>query len=45
MAWNDCTYITQSNSNEATQINYQSAYARCVGEINMSGSIYVTIGS
>ena len=42
MAWNDCTYITQSNSNEATQINYQSAYARCVGEINMSGSIYVT---
>ena len=42
MAWNDCTYITQSNSNEATQINYQSAYARCVGELNMSGSINVT---
>ena len=42
MAWNDCRYITQSNSNEATQINYQSAYAQCVSEVNMSGSIYVT---
>ena len=42
MAWNDCTYITQSNFEEATQINYQSAYAQCVSEVDMSGSIYVT---
>ena len=42
MAWNDCTYITQSNFEEATQINYQSAYTQCVSEVDMSGSIYVT---
>ena len=42
MSWNDCTYITQSNFEEATQISYQSAYAQCVSEVDMSGSIYVT---
>ena len=42
MAWNDCTYITQSNFEEATQINYQTSYDRCISEVDMSGSIYVT---
>ena len=42
MAWNDCTYITQSNSDDVKQETYQAAFAQCVGEIAMSGSTYIT---
>ena len=39
MSWNDCTYITQSNFEDVTPINYQSAHSQCVSEVNISGSI------
>ena len=42
MSWNDCTYITQSNSTEVKQETYQAAYSQCVGEIAMSSSMYIT---
>ena len=42
MSWNDCTYITQSNSTEVKQETYQAAYTQCVGEIAMSSSMYIT---
>ena len=41
MSWNDCTYITQSNSTDVRNHHYEAAYSQCVGELNMSSSIYV----
>ena len=42
MSWNSCTYITQSNSTDVRNHHYEEAYTQCVGELNMSSSIYVT---
>ena len=41
MSWNACTYITQSNSTDVRNHHYEAAYSQCVGELNMSSSIYV----
>jgi hypothetical protein len=42
MAWDDCTYITQSSFYSASVQNYQASFSQCVSEVNMSSSIYVT---
>ena len=41
MSWNSCTYITQSDSTDVRNHHYETACSQCVGELNMSSSIYI----